>query len=41
MPSGKIANSCRYLSWKLEGKGKLRRPESRWEYNIRMELKEM
>jgi hypothetical protein len=35
----KVKNSCRCLKGKLEGKGKLRRPGSRKEYNIRMELK--
>ena len=41
VPWGKIQNSCKCLSGKLVGKGKLRRPESRWEYNIRMGLKEI
>jgi hypothetical protein len=38
---GKTKNSCRCLRGKLAGKGKLRRFGSKWEYNIRMGLKEM
>jgi hypothetical protein len=40
VPRGKITNSCRCLSGKLEGKGKLRRPGSKWEYDIRMGFEE-
>jgi hypothetical protein len=38
---GKKRNACRILVWKPEGERPLEKPRHRWEYNIKMDFREI